>query len=437
MEKERPRVVVVGGGFAGLAVVKELKYADLDVVLVDRTNHHLFQPLLYQVATAALSPGDIAVPLRSILSGQKNVTILMDEAQSVDLVARTVRLKKQPPLAYDYLVLATGARPSYFGHPEWEDLAPGLKSLSDALRIREKILLAFEEAETLTDPQARAAALTFVIVGGGPTGVEVAGAIIEIGTKTLLSEYPKLRGHRLRVILIDGGSRILSAFDPRLSTRAEADLIRMGVEVQKQCRVESLTTEGVQTDGGEFIRARTVIWAAGNTTAWLVRSLETAKDSMGRAMVGLDLSLPDHPEVFVIGDAAHARGSDGQPLPGLAPVAMQQGRYVGRLLAAGLPPGKRTPFQYLDKGAMATIGRARAIAQTGGFRFSGFIAWLMWSVIHVAYLINFRNRFRVMAEWIYFYITFRPGSRIIYWQSRRQQKIQTLARQDLATPQPI
>ncbi|HVG01929.1 MAG TPA: NAD(P)/FAD-dependent oxidoreductase, partial [Nitrospira sp.] len=387
-------VVIVGGGFGGLAAARALRSAAVDIILVDRANHHLFQPLLYQVATAALSPGDIAWPLRTLFRAQRNVRVLLDEVQKIDRAAHRIELLDGEPIDYGCLVLAPGSRHSYFGHSEWEANAPGLKTLSDALELRDRMLKAFEKAERLKGGPEVSDQLTFVIVGGGPTGVELAGALAEIGRKAMAPDFQVLHREEFRILLIEGGARILEAFAPDLSQKAQASLESLGVTVLLNRRVKEVTSKGVLA-GAEFIHSAHVIWAAGNTASPLLQSLKTPLDAAGRVIVQPDLSLPENPWVFVIGDAAHCLTPSGTPLPGLAPVAMQEGRYVAKIIADAIPPTERTPFAYQDRGILATIGRAKAVAQIGPLSLSGVMAWLAWCFIHIFFLIGFRNRFRV------------------------------------------
>jgi NADH dehydrogenase len=412
-DRPRKRVVIVGGGFGGMTAAKALRNAEVDIVLIDRTNHHLFQPLLYQVATAALSPSDIAWPLRTTFRRQSNIRVLMEEVQTVDRGARVVRLKDGSLIPFDVLILAPGSWHFYFGHREWEPHAPGLKTLSDALELRERLLLAFEEADRRKDSAGAKSLLTFIIVGGGPTGVELAGSLAEIGVKAMLPDFPSLRREDLRTILVEAGDRILPGFSPRLSAKAHRALEQMGVVVMVKAPVQDVQANGVRI-GDHFIESAHVIWAAGNRASPLVEVLKVPLDRAGRVKVQPDLSIAGHPWIFVIGDAAHCVGKDGQPLPGLAPVAMQQARYVGRLIKRRIPPEQRQPFVYADRGKLATIGRAKAVAELGPLRFSGFLAWLLWCLVHIFFLIGFRNRLRVMSEWTWYYLTFKPGARLIY-----------------------
>ena len=401
----RKRVVIIGGGFGGLTAAQSLR--DADVVMIDRTNHHLFQPLLYQVATAALAPGDIAWPLRTMFRRQPHVRVIMDEVVSIDRAARVVRLQHESPIPFDILIVAPGSRHSYFGHDAWEPYAPGLKTVTDAVELRERMLVAFEEAERSHQP------LTFVIVGGGPTGVELAGALAEIGRRALGPDFPNLRLDDFVIMLVEAGPRLLSAFSPRLSARAAETLEQMGVTIKLNSPVTEIRPDGL-TVGTAFIRTTHVIWAAGNTASPLLTSLAVPQDSIGRVKVLSDLSIPGDPDIFVIGDAAHCTDPSGTPLPALAPVAMQQGRYVALLIRQGTEPGRRKPFVYANRGMLATIGRAQAVAQLGSFTFAGFFAWLLWCLVHIFFLIGFRNRVRVMLEWMWYYITFKPGARVIY-----------------------
>lgn len=410
-------VVIVGGGFGGLAAAQALRRMRGDVVLIDRVNHHLFQPLLYQVATAALSPADIAWPLRTLLRDQKNVRIMLDEVQAIDRAARRVELRNGEPVSYGCVILAPGARHSYFGHGRWEEDAPGLKTLPDALEIRERMLMAFEKAERLKGTEEARDQLTFVIVGGGPTGVELAGALAEIGRNAMVPDFSVLHEVECRILLIEGAARLLEAFPATLSHRAQASLESLGVTVLLNRRVQEVNSKGVLA-GTEFIRSAHVIWAAGNVASPILSSLGAPLDPSGRVVVEPDLSLPGDPWVFVIGDAAHYLSAEHQPLPGLAAVAMQEGRYVAELIARCLPKEQRAPFVYRDRGILATIGRAKAVAQFGSVSLSGLVAWMAWCFIHIAFLIGFRNRARVMFEWIWYYITFKPGARLIYWKAR-------------------
>lgn len=409
----KKKVIILGAGFGGLTVAKNLGDTEFDVTLIDKTNHHLFQPLLYQVATAALSPSDIAVPIRSLLSGYKNIKVIMDEVVSIDKINRSVMLKNSNSiLQFDYLVVAVGARHSYFGKNDWEVIAPGLKTLTDALVIREKIIEALELAEKENNNELMKKYLTFVIVGGGPTGVELAGAIAEIAKETMIKDYKNFKPEDTKVILIEAADRILPSFDKKLSEHAKEDLAQMGVEVRLNTKVENINEEGVFTNNG-FIPSKTIIWAAGNQASPLLKSLDAELDRAGRVIVNKDCSLPNHPEIFVIGDAAHFEDENGNVLPGVAQVAIQQGKFVSEIIKNEIPFDKRPKFKYIDRGTMATIGKAKAVAEIKGFKLTGLLAWLAWSFVHVFFLIGFRNRFRVMIEWIWYYITRKHGTRLI------------------------
>jgi NADH dehydrogenase len=406
-----PHVVIVGGGFGGLNAARALSRRPVRVTLLDRHNYHLFQPLLYQVASAALSPADIATPLRSILRKARNVSVLLAEAEKVDLSGRRLALD-QGELGYDALILAAGAGHSYFGHDDWELLAPGLKTLEDALEIRRRVLLAFEAAERELDGAERRALLTFVIVGAGPTGVELAGALAEISRETIAHDFRVIDPTQARIVLLEGGPRILPSFPETLSKRAEAALSGLGVEVRTHAKVTRITADAVWL-GGEQIRSRAVLWAAGVAASPLARSLGVPLDHAGRVVVEPDLSIPGHPEAFVIGDLAVFTHQTGAPLPGLAPVAIQQGRAAADNAWARLCGQPTRPFRYRDKGSMATIGRAKAVAVAGPLRLSGFPAWLVWVFVHIAYLIGFRNRFVVLFQWAWAYLTYQRGARLI------------------------
>ena len=385
---------------------------------IDRTNHHLFQPLLYQVVTSALSPGDIAWPLRTIFRRHPHVRVVMDEVLSVDCAARLVRLRDSRPIAFDVLIVAPGSRHSYFGHDAWEQSAPGLKTLADAVYLREKMLLAFEEAERRRIAIGTGERLTFVIVGGGPTGVELAGALAEIGRKAMGPDFPNLRLDDLAILLVEGGSRVLPGFNPDLSAKAAIALERKGVTVKLNSLVSEIRADGLVI-GSEFVRSTNIIWAAGNKASPLLASLGVPQDGSGRIKVQRDMTIPGEPWIFVIGDAAHCASAGGDPLPGIAPVAVQQGRYVAKLIREEAAPDQRRPFVYTDRGMLATIGRAQAVAQIGLLRLSGLPAWLLWCVVHIFLLIEFRSRVRVMSEWIWYYLTFKPGASIIYALQRQ------------------
>jgi NADH:ubiquinone reductase (H+-translocating) len=417
--KLRRRVVIVGGGFGGLELARALASKPVHITLVDRSNHHLFQPLLYQVAMAGLTPSEIAVPIRSVLSPYDNVRVLLSDVTGVDFQKRLVHSREAPPLDYDFLVLATGAENSYFGHDEWRKAAPGLKDLDDALEIRRRVLLAFEAAEREADLSAQRRILTFVVIGGGPTGVELAGAIAELATFVLVKDFRSIRADATRVILIEAGERILTSFSPSLSASAARDLRAMGVEVRTGAGVTAIDGQGVVCNG-ERIDAETVLWAAGVRATSLCRDLGLSVDRQGRALVEADCSATEHPDVFVIGDAAAFIPAGGErALPGVSPVAMQQGRFVARQIARSLDGLPREQFVYVDKGSMATIGRSRAVAQLGKVELTGFLAWFAWLALHIFYLIGFRNRLVVFLDWAWAYLAYRRGSRLITGGRRR------------------
>lgn len=411
-----PRIIIVGGGFGGLAVAKALKRTKAEVTLLDRRNHHVFQPLLYQVATASLSPADISASIRSILRHQANCQVALVEANAIDVANKRV-IANEGYAEYDYLILAAGATHAYFGHDEWASIAPGLKSLDDATKLRRQILLAFESAEFETSDQARQAALTFAIVGAGPTGVELAGAIKEIAGMTIPKDYKHIDTRTTRVIIFEGGDRILPQFTPDMSARAARDLKGMGVELRTKALVSNITHEGVYV-GNDFIAAKNVFWAAGVKASPLGQSLGVPTDRSGRVIVGPDLTIPGHPEVFVIGDMAAAKSEDsGKPVPGVAQGGIQMGEFVGRMIADEISgkstPAERRAFRYYDKGTMAIIGKAKAVAEIGKFHFGGFIAWLLWGGIHILFLIGFRNRISVMASWIWNWMLNARDARLI------------------------
>jgi NADH dehydrogenase len=408
---QQPHIVIVGAGFGGLRAARALKRADVRITVIDRRNYHLFQPLLYEVATAGLSPNDIAYPIRAALRRQKNTRVLLAEVVAIDTKRRKVILQ-DGVVEYDYLILATGARHSYFGHPEWEAYAPGLKSIEDALEIRRRILLAFEMAERETDKTRRRALLTFAIIGGGPTGVELAGAIAEIAYTVMVQDFRSIRPQDARIILVEAGTRILPFMPESLSLKAEAALKRLGVEIVRNSPVTSVS-QGMVLAGTHTIRAGTVLWAAGVEPSPLARSLGVPLDDVGRALVSPDLSIPGHPEVFVIGDLAAFVDETGKLLPGLAAVAVQQGRHVARSILRmrdGLPS---EPFQYVDLGTMATIGRAAAVVNFNWVMLSGFVAWVIWIFVHILLLIGFRNRFVVLFDWAWSYVSYQRSARLI------------------------
>ncbi len=419
-ETTPPTVVIVGGGFGGLSAARALRRAPVRVVLVDRRNHHLFQPLLYQVASAALTPSDIASPLRRVLRNQRNAEVMMERVEAIDLKGRSVKLTDRT-LSYDFLVLAAGAVDSYFGHDEWERHAPGLKSIEQAIAIRNRLLLAYEAAERTTDPEERRALLTFVVAGGGPTGVELAGAFAEIASRTLARDFRHIRPNEIRVVLVEGSTRLLGTFSEPLSASAARQLGSLGVEVLLGHFVTQVDAGGVMVKAASTgdaaavqrrLVSRNVVWAAGVRASPLASTLGLPLDRAGRVRVEPDLSLPGHPEAFAIGDIASLT-IDGIVVPGLAPPAMQEGRAVARSIAATLRGKQRIPFRYRDKGTLATIGRDRAVGQVGPLRLTGFIAWVAWIVVHIFYLIGFRNRYLVLTEWAWLYFTSDRGSRLI------------------------
>jgi NADH dehydrogenase len=414
----RARVVIVGGGFGGLQAAKALADAPVRVTLVDRRNHHLFQPLLYQVATAALSPADIAQPIRSVLRGQSNVDVVLAEVDAMDVTAKEIVLgENMGRLPYDYLILAAGAHHAYFGHDEWEPNAPGLKTLEDALDIRRRILTSFEEADREPDLALRKALMTFVVVGGGPTGVEMAGAIAEIARFSLARDFRHIDTRDARVILIEAGTELLAAFPDRLSRHALQDLERLGVDVRFGKPVTAIAPDAV-TVGDEIIPANTIVWAAGVQASPLGSSLGVELDRAGRVLVNPDLSVPGHPEIFVIGDLASLKDARGRPLPGVAQVAMQQGAWAAANILRAIEGKPARAFRYRDLGNMATIGRNSAVADIRGLRLTGFVAWLAWAVVHILNLIGFRNRVLVALQWLWDYLTFQRGARLITGSAR-------------------
>jgi len=414
----RPHVVVLGAGFAGLTFANTFPSGIARVTLIDRTNHHLFQPLLYQVATAGLAVPDIAQPIRAILAKKRDITVLMDEVTGFDLSSHSVKLR-QGNLNYDYLVIALGGRTSYFGHPEWEQYAPGLKSIDDAIRIRRNILYAFEQAEMTEDPAERQRLMTIVVIGGGPTGVELAGTFAELQRNVLAKDFRRLNLRMARVILIEGSPHILNAYSPKLSDKAQAQLESLGVTVWPGLHVKDIRAGEVVLPN-ETLRAANIIWAAGVAASPLGAQLGAETDRAGRVKVLPDLSLPGHPEVRVLGDMIALTDPKGQIVPGVSPAAMQAGRYVAQNIAIEIRAGskadtnQRKPFYYFDKGSMATIGRSRAIAKVGKLEFSGFLAWQAWLFIHLIFLVGFRNKLSVLISWAYSYLTFKRGARVIY-----------------------
>ena len=409
-------VVVVGAGFGGLTFCKQFQMADAQITLIDRTNHHLFQPLLYQVATSGLSAPDIAQPIRAILSEREDITVLLDKVVNFDLAQKKVFLEKSA-LDYDYLVLAMGGQTSYFGHPEWEPFAPGLKTLDDALRIRNHILLAFEKAENEADTSEHDKLMTIVVVGGGPTGVELAGSFAEL-TRTVLShDFRRIDPTQARIILIEGSPRILSHLPLDLSASAQHQLEVLGVHVRTATQVKNIHEGEVELAGGEIIHAGNILWAAGVSATPLTKKLGVELDRAGRVKVNLDLSLPSHPEIFAIGDMALVLGTDGKPVPGVSPAAMQMGKHTAKIIEEeirfGTKAKARPPFKYWDKGTMATIGRSAAVALVGKIKLSGMMAWLAWLFIHLIFLVGFRNRTSVLFQWMYSYFSYKRSARII------------------------
>jgi NADH dehydrogenase len=413
-----PHVVIVGAGFGGLATARALAGGAARVTLVDRANHHLFQPLLYQVALAALSPAEIAVPIRAVFRHDMNVTVLMAEVVSFDLEHGRLALADGATLAWDYLVVAAGAETNFYGHPEWALYAPGLKSIDDATEIRRRVLIALERAESTDDETLRRELLTFVVIGGGPTGLELAGAIAELARPIAQSDFRRIDPSWIKVILIEAGDRLLATFDPRLSEKAKLSLQEIGVEVRTGGRVTNIDGRGVWLDG-DVIRSQSVLWTAGVRASGLAARLGAPLDRGGRVVVGQDCALPGHPRVFAIGDIARFDTPDG-PLPGVSPVAMQQGRYVARMIERDRRGEPREPFHYFDKGSMATIGRSRAVAQVGRLRLSGLLAWLAWLFVHLWYLLDRRNRLSVFLDWVWSYVTFRHGARLITGTEKRR-----------------
>ena len=406
-----PRVVIVGAGFGGLSAAKALANSPFDVTVIDQHNYHLFQPLLYQVATAGLSPADIASPIRGILARAPNISVILGRVTGIDAQRREV-LADGRRIPYDTLILATGAQHAYFGHGDWAAHAPGLKTIDDATYIRRRILLAFEKAETETDPAERARLLNFVIVGGGPTGVEMAGAIAELANRALAQDFRAIDPRSARIILVEAAPRLLTPFDPPLSEAAKTSLEQLGVEVRTGAPVTALDDAGVSI-GAERIETRTVVWAAGVMASPAGQWLGAETDRAGRVKVAPDLSVPGRPDVFVIGDTAALNDANGKPLPGVAPVAKQQGQSLAKLLLARKAGKTLPPFRYRDYGILATVGRSRAVVQMGRFKLTGFLAWALWSVAHIYFLIGFRNRFVVVLNWLWNYVTFQRGTRLI------------------------
>jgi NADH dehydrogenase len=415
VENKTTEVVVIGGGFGGLTFCQQFHHPNTRITVVDRHNHHLFQPLLYQVATAGLSAPEIAQPIRSILSGRQDITVLLEEALDFNLAAREVTLRHRT-LKYDYLILAFGGCTSYFGHPEWEQFAPGLKSLEDAIRIRREVLLAFEQAENETDPAERERLMTTVVVGGGPTGVELAGALSELARQVLRKDFRHIDPAKAQIILIEASPRVLSNMDEDLQISAEEQLRKMGVVILANVKVANIAQGRVELTTGEVIRAANVLWAAGVAASPLTKKLGVEMDRAGRVKVNSDLSLQGHPEVFALGDMVSLLQKNGKPVPGVSPAAMQMAKHAAMIIKDELTsPGiaARPAFDYFDKGTMATIGRSAAVAQAGPFKFTGFLAWLAWLFVHLVFLLGFRNKVAVLWQWMYAYLSYKRGARII------------------------
>lgn len=421
--KRKQRILVLGAGFAGLEFCKKITGDNAEVILVDRQNHHLFQPLLYQVAMAGLSAAEIAQPIRNILRSKQNVTVLLDEVEAIDLQARKVTLSEQEtPLSYDYLVIAMGVRTTYFGNDHWAARAPGLKSIDDARRIRNEVLVAFEKAENTSDPDKQRRLMTFVVIGAGPTGVEIAGALAELSRFVLVKDFRIIAPEKARVILLEGGPRVLPAFDPSLSEKALHQLQDMGVEVHLNAMVKNIDEQGVTLEN-ECIEAENVIWTAGVGASPITRTLGVETDRGGRILVNPDLSLPGHPEVFALGDIASLTDVNGVRVPGVSPAAIQMANHAAKIVSAEiekpLQKTERKPFAYWDKGSMATIGRSRAVAQIKKLKFGGYPAWVAWLFVHLIFLIGFRNKISVVIQWVYSYFTYKRGARLVTERDRR------------------
>jgi len=433
MQHWLPRVVIVGAGFGGLAAAKALAGAPVGVTVIDRRNYHLFQPLLYQVATAALSPADIAAPIRGILRTAENCTVMMAKVIGVDPITKSVTTDRGN-VPYDHLIIATGARHAYFGHDEWEAAAPGLKKIEDATELRRRILIAFERAETESDLDERARQLTFVVVGGGATGVEMAGAIAELAKRALARDFRNIDPRQARFVLVEGGPRLLPVFAPTLSSYATRALEGMGVEVTLNKAATACDSRGVAL-GDERIESRTVIWAAGVRASSAGKWLDVETDRAGRVIVNPDLSVPAHPNIFVLGDTALLKDEKGKPLPGVATVAEQQGRYVAKLLECRTRGKQLGPFRYKNPGMLATIGRNSAVAEIGRWKFTGFPAWLLWSLVHIYGLIGFRSRFVVAVSWLWAYLTQERGTRLITGADGSAEPLTTAAQTERPEPQ--
>jgi len=422
---ETKHLVVLGAGFGGLTFCQTFNHPDTRITLVDRQNHHLFQPLLYQVATAGLSAPEIAQPIRSILSDRPRVTVLLDSVVDFNLAQKRIFLEKNT-LSYDYLVLALGGVTSYFGHPDWEQFAPGLKSLDDALRIRRHILLAFENAENATEVSEHDRLMTIVVVGGGPTGVELAGAFAELARHVLKSDFRRIDPTQARILLIEAGPRVLAHLPPNLSASAQRQLEKLGVEVRTSTKVKNILQGRVELENGQVIHAENIIWGAGVSASLLTQKLGVELDRAGRVKVNPDLSLPGHPEVFAIGDMALVLDVEGKPVPGVSPAAMQMAKHAARIIRDELHKGPqhaaRPPFRYWDKGTMATIGRSAAVAKIGRIEFNGFLAWVAWLFVHLIFLIGFRNRLAVLLQWAYSYVAYKRGARIVTGLSEQAKR---------------
>lgn len=410
--KRKQEIIIVGGGFGGIAAAKALRKSDCNITIIDKKNHHLFQPLLYQVATAALSPGDIAMPIRAIFSKYSDIRTILGEVTKIDKIGKSLSLKSGQDLTFDYLILAPGAEYHYFGNDEWAEYAPGLKTIDNALDIREQILISLEKADQISEPDSRKPYLRYVIIGAGPTGVETAGAISEIAKRNMMRDFKNISPDETEIFLIEAGPKVLNGYPENLSQRAKEDLENMGITVLLNTPVTGITTDGVQTKD-RFFNTPNIVWAAGVVASPLVGALDCETDRTGRVKVRPNLTIPGSDSIFVIGDAAYIEDKNGKPVPALAPAALQMGRYVGRIIHNEGDIRDAKPFQYTDKGTMATIGRAKAVADIRGLKFKGFFAWILWSFIHIFFLIGFRNRFRVFAEWIWHYITFKRGVRLI------------------------
>lgn len=417
----RPHVVIVGAGFAGIYAAKAMGRVPVRVTVIDRRNHHLFQPMLYQVATAALSPDEIAAPIRSIVRHLKNVDVILGEVVGIDPAGKKVHLDTGSSVNYDYLIVAIGSRHSYFSHPEWESLAPGLKDIEDAIDVRSRILMAFERAELETDPVKRQALLTFVVVGGGPTGVEVAGALAEIRRYALMRDFRHIDSREATIILLEASPRILQGYPESLSYKAKLTLRRLGVDVREQTMVTDIEPGAVHAAGWR-IPSNTVVWAAGNTVSDILASLGAERDRQGRVFVDQFCNPPGHPEIYVLGDASQFKQGDGF-VPGICPAAIQQGKYAARAIDTQVRGRQRRPFHYFDKGQLAVIGRGRAVADVRQLHFSGYFAWLLWVFVHILFLIGFRNRLIVMTEWAWSYLTFQRGARVMLNEKRLRDKL--------------